>query len=180
MGLISYLKKMKTSQKEVKILVLGLDNAGKTTILKAIADENIKSVKPTEGFNIKNFSLDGISLSVWDLGGQKVLREYWSNYFDHTDALIYVVDAADEARLNEAGAELQKLLSEKALDKVPILVYANKQDLVHSLGADVVTTSLRLDAIKERKWMIVACSAKSKEGLVEGLEWVVSNFKRSA
>ena len=179
MGLISYLKKMKTSQKEAKLLVLGLDNAGKTTILKAISEESIKNIKPTEGFNIKNLAVDGVSLSVWDLGGQKVLREYWSNYFDHTDALIYVVDAADVDRLKEAGEELSKLLGEAELAKVPLLVYANKQDIVHALGADVVTTNLKLDGIKDRKWMIVACSAKQKEGLSEGLEWVIANIKRN-
>ena len=146
MGLLSYLKKMKKSSKEAKLLVLGLDNAGKTTILKSLSDENIKNIKPTEGFNIKNLAVEGINLSVWDLGGQKILREYWSNYFSETDALIFVVDSADKARLEEAGAELSKLVGEEKLKNVPVIVFANKQDLVHAYDADEVILSDCRDA----------------------------------
>lgn len=109
MGLLKYLKQMKKKgNSDKKLLVLGLDNAGKTTILKAIGEENIKTVKPTQGFNIKNLNLEGVQLNVWDLGGQKILRKFWSNYFVNTSALLYVVDAADEKRLEESGAELLK------------------------------------------------------------------------
>ena len=109
MGLLKFLKQMRSkSNEEKKLLVLGLDNAGKTTILKAISEENIKTVKPTEGFNIKNLNLEGVQMNVWDLGGQQILRKYWSNYFCSTSSLIYVVDAADEKRLQESGNELRK------------------------------------------------------------------------
>lgn len=86
---------MRKSQKEAKILVLGLDCAGKTTILKSLADENIQQIKPTEGFNIKTMKIGDSQITLWDLGGQKALREYWSNYFSNTSAIIYVVDSAD-------------------------------------------------------------------------------------
>ena len=82
--------------------------------------------------------MEGLNLSVWDLGGQKVLREYWSNYFDQTDCLIFVVDSADKKRLNEAGDELTKLMEDAKLKNVPVLVFANKQDLVHAYGPDEV------------------------------------------
>lgn len=103
-----------------------------------MSEENIKNIKPTEGFNVKNLAVEGVNLSVWDLGGQKALREYWSNYFDKTDALIFVVDAADEKRLSESGSELFNLVNEPQLKNVPILVFANKQDLVHALPPDEV------------------------------------------
>ena len=103
-----------------------------------MSDENIKNIKPTEGFNIKNLAVEGLNLSVWDLGGQKVLREYWSNYFDQTDSLIFVVDSADKTRLKEAGIELTKLIQEDKLKNVPVLVFANKQDLVHAFGPEEV------------------------------------------
>ena len=86
---------MKQAQKEAKLLVLGLDCSGKTSILKALSNENIQTIKPTEGFNIKSMEIGGAQISLWDLGGQKQLREYWANYFSKTSALIYVIDAAD-------------------------------------------------------------------------------------
>lgn len=94
----------------MKILVLGLDNAGKTTILKSLSNEDITQITPTHGFNIKNLSHEGFKLNVWDVGGQKTLRSYWNNYFSGTDGLVFVIDSADAKRLKESGVELQELL----------------------------------------------------------------------
>jgi small GTP-binding protein len=118
--------------------MLGLDNAGKTTILKALANEDIKSITPTQGFNIKNLSMDGVKLNVWDIGGQKAIREYWSNYFDGTSVLCYVVDSTDVKRLEECRVELFKLLAEPELREAILLVYANKQDIKSALHSDKI------------------------------------------
>lgn len=72
--------------------------------------QDISTITPTQGFNIKNLSHDKFKLNVWDIGGQKALREYWGNYFTNTDALVYVIDSADTKRVKEAGEELEKLL----------------------------------------------------------------------
>ena len=109
-GLLDLIRKLRKTEKELKILVLGLDNAGKTTILKALSNESIAQITPTHGFNIKNLSHDGFKLNVWDVGGQKTLRTYWSNYFQGSDALVFVIDSADKKRLIESGSELQKIL----------------------------------------------------------------------
>lgn len=71
--------------------VLGLDNSGKTTILKKLSDEEIDHIMPTQGFNIKSLMRDGFKLNVWDIGGQKSIRPFWRNYFDQADALVYVI-----------------------------------------------------------------------------------------
>jgi ADP-ribosylation factor-like protein 3 len=76
------------TDQEARILVLGLDNSGKTTILKKLSDEDITHIMPTQGFNIKSLLHDGFKLNVWDIGGQKAIRPYWRNYFDQTDALV--------------------------------------------------------------------------------------------
>ena len=107
------------------------------------------------------------------MAGQKIFREYWSNYFQHTNALIYVIDAADEKRLMESGSELLNLLKNKELESVPILIFANKQDLVSALDADEIIEKLCLGDITDRKWTIQACSAVNGEGLSDGLEWIV-------
>ena len=138
--------------------MLGLDNAGKTTILKMMASESdIQQVKPTLGFNVKAVRSPGFKLNVWDIGGQKKIRPYWKHYFEDTDVLvsryyfsaqttlsfiwvqIYVVDSTDEARLEESGDELSNLLAEEKLSGIPLLVYANKQDLELAEKEDKVT-----------------------------------------
>merc|ERR1712072_1084243 len=73
--------------------------SGKTTILKKLSEEDISHIMPTQGFNIKSLMQDGFKLNVWDIGGQKSIRPYWRNYFDQTDALIYVIDSADKRPL---------------------------------------------------------------------------------
>ena len=90
---------------------------------------------------------DGFKLNVWDIGGQREIRPYWKNYYENTDGLVYVVDSADDVRLKESTDELISLLSEEALKKVPMLVYANKQDLQFALEADAVMENLKLSDI---------------------------------
>mmetsp|Transcript_42656 Transcript_42656/g.98785 ORF Transcript_42656/g.98785 Transcript_42656/m.98785 type:complete len:182 (+) Transcript_42656:107-652(+) len=174
MGLLSILKKMKKDEKEARILMLGLDNAGKTTILKKLSEEDISHIMPTQGFNIKSLVQDGIKLNVWDIGGQKTIRPYWSNYFESSDALVYVIDSSDKRRLEESGSELRELLAEDKLGGIPMLVFANKQDLLQATPADEIAESLNMAAIKDRTWTIQACSAKEGDGLSEGMEWLVS------
>lgn len=110
MGLLTLLRQLKKSDKEARILVLGLDNSGKTTILKKLSDEDVEHIMPTQGFNIKSVVHDGFKLNVWDIGGQKSIRPYWKNYYENTDAMVYVIDSADKRRLDEAGTELSSLL----------------------------------------------------------------------
>lgn len=88
-GLLAILKKLRSSpEKELRILLLGLDNAGKTTLLKKLASEDIAHVTPTQGFNIKSVQSEGFKLNVWDIGGQRKIRPYWRNYLDNTDILV--------------------------------------------------------------------------------------------
>ena len=144
-GLLNILRGLRKGQeKEARILVLGLDNAGKTTILKALSDEDTENIAPTQGFNIKALSKEGFKLNVWDIGGQKAIRAYWPNYYEGTDGLVYVVDSSDTARLQECLEELQTLLKEDDLSNVPLLVFANKQDLDLALEAQEVMEETKL------------------------------------
>ena len=90
-GLLTILKKIKQKEKEVRILVLGLDNAGKTTVIKKFSGEDISTISPTLGFQIQTLEYRGFRLNIWDVGGQKTIRSYWRNYFEQTDGLIWVV-----------------------------------------------------------------------------------------
>ena len=181
MGLISFLRNLKSSSEEARILILGLDNAGKTTILRAIAGDNIHHVMPTQGFNIKSIEFkdkQSFKLNVWDIGGQKSIRPYWKNYIDKTDLLIYVIDSADRGRVEETGVELNYLLAEEALISVPLLIFANKQDLLNALPPDEIAEALNLHLLRDRQWQIQGCSALKNKGLKEGLDWVIEKTSK--
>ncbi|XP_067156287.1 ADP-ribosylation factor-like protein 3 isoform X1 [Apteryx mantelli] len=166
MGLLSILRKLKsTPDQEVRILLLGLDNAGKTTLLKQLASEDISHITPTQGFNIKSVQSQGFKLNVWDIGGQRKIRPYWRNYFENTDILIYVIDSADRKRFEETGQELAELLDEEKLSGVPVLIFANKQDLLTAAPASEIAEGLNLHTIRDRVWQIQSCSALSGEGV---------------
>merc|ERR1712176_666608 len=111
------------------------------------SEEDISHIMPTQGFNIKSLVQDGFKLNVWDIGGQKTIRPYWSNYFESSDALVYVIDSSDRRRLEESGAELKELLNEDKLASIPLLIFANKQDLQQSLSVDEIKKELVLDSI---------------------------------
>ena len=115
MGLLTILKKNKQKEREIRLLMLGLDNAGKTTVVKKFNGEDINLISPTLGFNIQTLEYRGFKLNIWDVGGQTSLRSYWRNYFEQTDGLIWVVDSADRARLQDCKAELQLLLRQEVL-----------------------------------------------------------------
>ncbi|XP_055896413.1 ADP-ribosylation factor-like protein 3 [Biomphalaria glabrata] len=173
MGLLSLLRKLRSNPDlELRILLLGLDNAGKTTLLKVLASEDITHITPTQGFNIKSVQSKGFKLNVWDIGGQRKIRPYWKNYFENTDLLIYVIDSADRKRFEETGEELTELLEEEKLAGVPVLIFANKQDLLTSAKASEIAEGLNLNSIRDREWQIQACSAVSGEGIKEGVEWM--------
>ncbi|XP_053439080.1 ADP-ribosylation factor-like protein 3 isoform X2 [Nycticebus coucang] len=170
MGLLSILRKLKSApDQEVRILLLGLDNAGKTTLLKQLASEDISHITPTQGFNIKSVQSQGFKLNVWDIGGQRKIRPYWRNYFENTDILIYVIDSADRKRFEETGQELAELLEEEKLSCVPVLIFANKQDLLTAAPASEIAEGLNLHTIRDRIWQIQSCSALTGEGVQKGV-----------
>uniref|UniRef100_A0A671E1M1 ADP-ribosylation factor-like protein 2 n=1 Tax=Rhinolophus ferrumequinum TaxID=59479 RepID=A0A671E1M1_RHIFE len=142
MGLLTILKKMKQKERELRLLMLGLDNAGKTTILKKFNGEDIDTISPTLGFNIKTLEHRGFKLNIWDVGGQKSLRSYWRNYFESTDGLIWVVDSADRQRMQDCQRELQNLLVEERLAGATLLIFANKQDLPGALSSNAIREPL--------------------------------------
>ncbi|KAF2717285.1 ARF/SAR superfamily [Polychaeton citri CBS 116435] len=175
--MLSILRKARLKDKEMRILMLGLDNAGKTTIVKKIMGEDIYTVSPTMGFIIKTIDYDGYKLNIWDVGGQKTLRTYWKNYFEKTDTLIWVVDATDWERLEDCRAELHGLLVQERLMGASLLVFKNKSDVADAMNEEEIRKGLQLDSIHTHKWTIMACSAMTGLNLREGLQWVVQDAK---
>ena len=145
-------------KKEARILMLGLDAAGKTTILfKLKLGEVVQSI-PTIGFNVETVDYKKIKFNVWDVGGQDKIRPMWKHYYQNADGLIFVVDSSDRNRINKAREELQKMLAEDDLKNTILLVFANKQDL-GVMDVQEVIDQLQLTSIKGRPWHCQGTSA---------------------
>jgi len=164
---------------EVRILILGLDSAGKTTILYKLQCGEVVTTIPTIGFNVETVTYKNIRFQVWDLGGQSSIRPYWRCYYQNTNAIIYVVDSADIERLSVAKEELMSMLEEDELQGTPLLVFANKQDLPAAATEAAVSEVLGLSSMKNRQWAIYKTSAIKGVGLFEGLDWLVNILKSS-
>jgi len=161
-------------KKEMRILMVGLDAAGKTTILYKLKLGEIVTTIPTIGFNVETVEYKNINFTVWDVGGQDKIRPLWRHYFQNTQGLIYVVDSNDRDRIGEANEELQKMLREDELRDATLLVFANKQDLPNAMSVSEITDKLGLHSLGSRKWYIQATCATTGDGLYEGLDWLSS------
>jgi len=161
-------------RKETRLLMIGLDAAGKSTILyKLKLGEVIQSI-PTIGFNVETVQYKKLKFMVWDIGGQDRIRNLWRHYYNGTQGLIFVVDSSDRDRIDEAKDELHKALKEQELEGVKVLVLANKQDLPQAMPSAEVAEKLHLSSIKGKPWYIQPCSAVSGDGLSEGLDWLAN------
>ncbi|KAJ1935597.1 Arf GTPase arl1, partial [Kickxella alabastrina] len=170
--------KLTGGEREVRILILGLDGAGKTTILYRLQIGEVVSTIPTIGFNVETVTYKNIKFQVWDLGGQTSIRPYWRCYYANTDAVIYVVDSCDRDRIGTSRDELASMLSEDELKQAVLLVFANKQDMDGALSAAEVSDALDLPKLKNRQWGIYKTSALKGEGLDVGLDWLVNAIDR--
>ncbi|KAH8342769.1 hypothetical protein KR084_012371 [Drosophila pseudotakahashii] len=197
MGLtISSLLTRLFGKKQMRILMVGLDAAGKTTILYKLKLGEIVTTIPTIGFNVETVEYKNICFTVWDVGGQDKIRPLWRHYFQNTQGLIFVVDSNDRDRINEAEKELQNMLQEDELRDAVLLVFANKQDLPNAMTAAELTDKLRLNQLRNRhvymslhlyftciyfyffQWFIQATCATQGHGLYEGLDWLSAELAK--
>jgi small GTP-binding protein len=159
-----------------KILFFGLDNAGKTSIVNVLTGESPYAIAPTRGFNLRERQIGDTLFQIFDLGGQKSLRVHWRDYLAGTKGIIWVIDSADPRRMYETGVELAVLLNDDRTKGIPLLIMANKQDLVNALSPDDITVELELNLIRNRNWHIQGCSAverdRTKNGILDGLKWM--------
>ena len=175
------------SKLEIHLLILGLDNAGKTTVLEQLKrkylDEdggkvNLEAIPPTVGLNIGRMTIADANTTVWDLGGQQSFRVIWDKYYEEANGLIYVIDSADEARFEECLATFLKIISHADMAGRPVLLFLNKQDRddAHDLESlEAIFSSATKKCSGEVKFQPV--SARTTEGLAEGIEWLVEHAK---
>merc|ERR1711967_152360 len=157
---------------EVRILMVGLDAAGKTTILYKFKLGEVVTTIPTVGFNVETVEYKNISFTMWDVGGQDKIRPLWRHYYQGTNGLIYVVDSNDRERIEDAREELHKMLDEHEMSDAVALVFANKQDLPNAMPAAEITEKLGLRSLRNRQWFIQSACATTGVGLYEGIDWM--------
>ncbi|XP_013385263.1 ADP-ribosylation factor-like protein 3 [Lingula anatina] len=137
---------------EKRILVLGLDGAGKSSFLACLSNQDNKSSPlPTDGFNVICLQTEKVALDIWEIGGGETVRKYWPNFLQDTDLLVYMVDSSNEARFPEAYTELHILLGDERLKKVPILILANKQDVPNAFSPQKVMDALGLSNMSTKE-----------------------------
>ena len=138
-------------KQEKRILLLGLDAAGKTTVLYKLRLGEVVTTIPTIGFNVEQVQYKNIQFNMWDVGGQDKIRRLWRHYFANSDALIFVVDSNDTDRLGLARDELHRLLCEDELRDSVLLVYANKQDMPQAASVSELQDKLGLSSLSSKR-----------------------------
>merc|ERR1711904_711512 len=172
MGIFSKVFGKLVGKKDCRILMVGLDAAGKTTILYKLKLGEVVTTIPTIGFNVEKVEYKNINFTVWDIGGQDKIRKLWRYYYANTQGLIFVVDSNDRDRIEDAREELSKMLAEDEMRDAAVLVFANKQDLPNSMKAAEGTEKLGLQNMRNRQWFIQSVCATTGDGLYEGLDWL--------
>ena len=158
--------------------MLGLDAAGKTTLLYKLKLGEVLSTIPTIGFNVERVVYKNIDFTVWDVGGQDKIRPLWRYYYENIQAVVFLIDSNDQERISEAQEELQKLLREHSLKGLPLLLFCNKQDLPHSMTVNEIVSKLNMSSL-DRKWKAQSLCAISGDGLYEGFDWLANTLSKT-
>ncbi|ANB11123.1 Arf family GTPase ARL3 [Sugiyamaella lignohabitans] len=177
-----------TRKEEYAVLILGLDNAGKTTLLERLKTEysNTKGlapdkIAPTVGQNVAHITKNGVMLKIWDLGGQEALRTLWESYYTEAHAVVFVVDSTDRTRIEQCRDALDKIVSSESIEGTPILMLANKQDQEDRLEVEDIKEIFNKIAEKmsARDSRVLPISALDGTGVEDATEWLVSRLVRN-
>lgn len=182
MGLMSRLAEwLGMKKKEANVVVLGLDNSGKTTIINHLKPPEAKchDIVPTVGFNVEKFTTKALSFTAFDMSGQGRYRNLWEHYYRECNGIIFVIDSSDKLRMSVAKDELNMLLDNNDIKsrKIPILFFANKMDVRDALSSVKCSSVLELEQIRDKPWHICASNALTGEGLDEGTSWLSDQLR---
>eukprot|EP00160_Parvularia_atlantis_P018609 Unigene6976_Nuclearia_a/m.21372 Unigene6976_Nuclearia_a/g.21372 ORF Unigene6976_Nuclearia_a/g.21372 Unigene6976_Nuclearia_a/m.21372 type:complete len:200 (-) Unigene6976_Nuclearia_a:68-667(-) len=181
--------KQATRKEEYSVLLLGLDNAGKTTLLESlksvyagIVPRPPHQIVPTVGLNIGRINVDGIKLSIWDLGGQLELHGIWEKYYDECHGIVFVIDSTDVDRLETSIRAFMNVVAHSAVRTVPILVLANKQDSKQAVGVERILEKFIADTsgLEEHDCRVQPLVALKGDGAREAMSWLVRGMTVNA
>jgi len=163
--------------KQLEVVLVGLENSGKTTLLNVLSQGAPLETVPTIGLNVKLVKKGGVTMKCWDIGGQEMYRKEWGRYTKGCDVIIFVVDAHDFDKIQTARKELHRLLEIRELATIPVLVLANKIDLKPHIGEDDLIRELNLDYVVDNPWLVIPCSALKSANIDKVVDWLVHQGK---
>merc|ERR1711966_108086 len=174
-SMMQYLRSLFWKQ-EMEITLVGLQNAGKSTLVNVIASGAfVEDMIPTVGFNMRKVQKGKVTIKMWDLGGQPRFRGMWERYCSNVSAICYVVDSADHKNVDISREELHELLSKPSLKNTPLIVLGNKRDLVEALGEEELIARMHLKDITDREVAFYTISAKNQENIETTIEWFLKH-----
>jgi len=160
------------SNRKIELCLVGLENSGKTTLLNILSTGYPVETLPTVGLNVKMVKKEGVAMKVWDLGGQERFRAEWGRYTQGCDAIVFVVDSSDFDRIQTARKELHKLLEDKSLQSLPLLIALNKIDLEPHMTKEEVIRDMNLDYVQDNPWIVQPISALRQQNIGEVVDWL--------
>eukprot|EP00163_Fabomonas_tropica_P009138 TRINITY_DN18936_c0_g1_i1.p1 TRINITY_DN18936_c0_g1~~TRINITY_DN18936_c0_g1_i1.p1 ORF type:complete len:185 (+),score=40.96 TRINITY_DN18936_c0_g1_i1:329-883(+) len=175
------LQKLGISKRKVRILVIGLDNAGKSTMLNQLKPRKEVEVAPTVTMKTEEFVKGNLAFTAVDCSGAGKYRNIWAHYYKDTQAVVFVVDATDRIRMCVAKDELDAMLEHEEFkaNDAPILFFANKSDVPGAAEPLECARALDLNRLTERTWFISASSAVTGKGLEEGFNWLADRLNQA-
>lgn len=174
-ALFEKMKNLFGGSKKLEMCLVGLENSGKTTLLNVLSVGHPIETFPTVGLNVKMVKKSGVQLKVWDLGGQERFRAEWGRYTQGCDCIVFCVDAHDFPRVKVACTELHRLLEDRSLHGLPLMVCLNKIDLEPHMSKEECIRDMQLARINENPWMVIAISALRQTNVQEVVDWLVKN-----
>ncbi|XP_028784531.1 ADP-ribosylation factor-like protein 8c [Neltuma alba] len=165
-------------KQEMELSLVGLQNAGKTSLVNAIATGGYsEDMIPTIGFNMRKVKKGNVTIKLWDLGGQRRFRTMWERYCRGVSAILYVVDAADRDSIPISKSELHDLLMRPSLIGIPLLVLGNKIDKSEALSNQALVDKLGLESIKDREVCCYMISCKDSTNIDVVINWLIKHSR---
>jgi ADP-ribosylation factor-like protein 6 len=184
MGLLDKISSLLSSKKkEANILLVGLDNSGKSSIINHFKTQDTKSItiNPTVGFNVEKFTFKSLNFTTYDMSGQGRYRNLWEHYYRETDAIVYVIDSSDKLRYVVSKEEFYSMLNHQDLKNknIPILIFANKVDIKNAGTTNEIKNEFELAKIRDKSWRIFESNGLNSNGIEAGFEWLAEEINNS-
>lgn len=175
MGLKDLLKKIKAREHEIRLLFIGLEGAGKSSVIASFLNKPLEGIPPTQGFIITNEQRSDYKLSLWDLSGSQSTRSSWHSFFDGTDVVVFVVDGSNRQNLNDFKKEFESAISKDRGNQLTWAILINKSDLPNPVTVAEITDLLDLQQHSARKIMPFSVSASKRTGIDEAFNVILND-----